>query len=176
MQVFQSKWTQPDYSIPSLKFTDEATVFNALLHFGLGTLAIKDHEPICRYHRLLRWHSLTTILGEDLLTTSYLASRDLSTGTERSSFCWDAIIGHDNTELNAIFARPIADVHMHLKGSSFNFDLSWISLMNNFIETGHVFDKLNQEYKDSYEWDQKIYSKIQRAAVIRYYYCPLNFR
>lgn len=169
MQVFQSKWTQPDYSIPSLKFTDEATVFNALLHFGLGTLAIKDHEPICRYHRLLRWHSLTTILGEDLLTTSYLASRDLSTGTERSSFCWDAIIGHDNTELNAIFARPIADVHMHLKGSSFNFDLSWISLMNNFIETGPVFDKLNQEYKDSYEWDQKIYSKIQRAAVIRYY-------
>ena len=169
VQVFQSKWSQPDYSIQQLKFSDEATVYNGLLHFGLSTLYIKDHDPICRYHQLLRWHSLTTLLGEDIFTTSYLAASDLAVNQQRDFFAWDAIIGHDNAELNAILARPIADVHMHLKGSSFNFDLSWLSLMNNFMRLKSKFDKLNEEYRESSDWDRNIYSKIKRAAAIRLY-------
>lgn len=147
IQVFQSKWMQPDYSIQYLKFNDEATVFNALLHFGAGTLNIQDNEPICRYHRLLRWHSLTTLLGEDIITTAFLASHDAALNQNRDSFEWDAVINHDNTEINALLSRPIADVHMHLHESSFNFDLSWISLMNNFTELRAKFEELNNKYK-----------------------------
>lgn len=169
VQVFQSKWTQPDYSIQSLKFNDEPTVFNALLHFAAGTLATEDNEPICRYHRLLRWHSLTTQLGEDIFTTAFLASRDTALNLNRESYGWDAVIGHDNVEINAVLSRPIADVHMHLNGSSFNFDISWISIMNNFMSLRPKFDELNIKHKDSSEWDSQIYQKLQRAAIIRYY-------
>lgn len=169
VQVFHSKWAQPDYSVQSLAFTEDATIYNGLLHFGLETLTIQDHDPTCRYHRLLRWHSLSTLLGEDIFTTSYLASRDVAANQKRDFFGWDAIIGHDNSELNALLSRPIADVHVHLKGSSFNFDLSWTSIMNNFMRMKEKFEELNEEYKESSDWDQYIYQKLQRAAVIRVY-------
>lgn len=169
VQVFQSKWSQPDYSIHSLCFTEDATVFNGLLHFCHSTLSIKDHDPICRFPRLLRWHTLSSLLGEDIFTTSYLASRDLAAGQDRKFFGWDAVIGHDNEELNALLSRPIADVHMHLKGSSFNFDLSWISIMNNFVPMQSKFNELNVQYRESSDWDQNIYVKIRRAAAIRIY-------
>ena len=169
VQVFQSKWSQPDYSTHSLCFTEDATVFNGLLHFCHSTLSIKDHDPICRFPRLLRWHTLSSLLGEDILTTSYLASRDLAAGQNRKFFGWDAVIGHDNEELNALLSRPIADVHMHLKGSSFNFDISWISIMNNFVPIRSKFEDLNVQYRESSDWDQNIYVKIRRAAAIRIY-------
>lgn len=169
VQVFQSKWSQPDFSIPSLCFTERATVFNGILHFCHSTLSIKDHDPICRFPRLLRWHALSSLLGEDIFTTSYFASRDLAARQIRNFFGWDAVIGHDNEELNALLSRPIADIHMHLKGSSFNFDLSWISIMNNFIPMQSKFEELNLQYRESFEWDQDIYAKIRRAAAIRIY-------
>lgn len=167
--VFQSKWSQPDYSIQSVNFTEHSTVFNALLHFAIENLDIKDNDPICKYHRLLRWHLLTSLLGEDIFTTSYLAATDCVLNYERHFFGWDAVLGHDNKEINYILSKPIADVHMHLKGSSFNFDISWISIMNNFLDLQGKFEELTLQYKDSIDWDPDIFYKIRRAAIIRFF-------
>lgn len=174
-QVFQSKWSEPDYSLQTLEFTKYSTVFNALLHFANESIYIKDNDPICKYHRLLRWHLLTSLLGEDIFTTSYLASHDVILNNKRNFFGWDVILGHDNKEINNILSKPIADVHMHLKGSSFNFDISWISIMNNFMKLQGKFEELTNEYKDSFDWDTDIYDKIRRCAIIRYYLaCTVN--
>mgnify|MGYP003412545545 FL=1 len=111
---------------------------------------------------------LTTRVTEDLLTTSYLAAQDLQRNTKRRNFDWPAYINHDNREINNILSKPLGELHMHLKGSSYNFDLSWISLMNNIWQMQKCFENAykGHEYKKK---DEHLYEKIRRAAVIRYY-------
>ena len=122
-QIVQFKWMEPDDSCMSLIFRRKSSVFNILLYFSSKCLRVRDGEPLCIYRHLLRWHLITAKVGEDLLTTSYMASRDLQLDKERKSFDWDAFIGHDCKELNSLFDKPMAELHMHLKGSSYNFDL-----------------------------------------------------
>lgn len=167
-QIVQFKWMEEDENCIDLKFRKNPSVFNILLHFSSKCLSIKDGDPFCRYHFLLRWHLLTTQLGEDLLTTSYLASRDIVLEKERKSFDWTAFIGHDCKELNYIFEKPMAELHMHLKGSSFNFDLNWICLMNHIgvmqknFAIEHPYYKYRSESVDLYEI-------VRKACAIRYY-------
>lgn len=167
-QVAQNKWMMPDDSCTNLKFYSTDSVFNILLHFSAAILVVKDGEPLCRYHQLLRWHNLTTLVGEDLLTTSFLASRDLQWGIERNSFDWDACIGHSCKEINYLFRKPMAELHMHLKGSSYNFDLSWLCVMNHIEDMQEGFNKsvVARQYTET---DGGMYEKIKRAAAIRYY-------
>lgn len=167
-QIVQHKWMEKDKACISLQFQQDSSVFNILLHFASKCLIIKDREPLCQYHYLLRWHMLTTMVGEDLFTTSFLASRDIKLKYERQSFDWSAFIGHNCKELNNLFEKPISELHMHLNGSSYNFDLSWQCLMNNIcrmqkhFENEHPYNKYKESAKDMYE-------KMKRAAFIRYY-------
>lgn len=167
-QIVQFKWMESDYSCMSLEFRKQSSVFNILLHFSSKCLRVNDGEPLCIYRTLLRWHMLTTLVGEDLLTTSFIASRDLKLDKERKSFDWDAFVGHDCKELNSLFDKPMAELHMHLKGSSYNFDLSWLCMMNHVgimqrnFEVKHPLHKYRNPDKD-------LYGKIKRAAAIRYY-------
>lgn len=111
-------------------FAERVTVFNVLLHFTMQVLTIKDSNPICHYEHLLRWNDLSSLLSEDLLTTSFLASKDLYNNAKRSNFNWPTVIGHDNRALNEMFKDSMTDLHFHLNGSSLNFELNWLSLMN----------------------------------------------
>lgn len=167
-QIIQFKWMVADDSCIKMKFCQHDSVYNTLLHFSSQCLLLKDSEPLCIYHYLLRWHSLTILIGEDLITTSFLASRDSILKKERKSFDWDAFIGHDCKELNYIFEKPMNELHMHLKGSSYNVDLSWLCMMNNIGRMRSNFDiqHNNAYYSIS---DTNIYGKIKRAAAIRYY-------
>ena len=167
-QLVQFKWMESDDSCMSLKFRRMSSVFNILLYFSLKCLRVKDGEPLCSYKNLLRWHLITSLVGEDLLTTSFLASRDLQLGKERKSFDWDAFIGHDCKELNSLFDRPMAELHMHLKGSSYNFDLSWLCMMNHIGIMQHNFEVEHPLHKYRNP-DKDLYEKIKRAAAIRYY-------
>lgn len=167
-QIVQFKWMEPDYSCMSLKFRKLSSVFNILLHFSSKCLRVKDGEPLCIYSTLLRWHLITTLVGEDLLTTSYIASRDLVLGKDRKSFDWDAFIGHDCKELNSLFDQPMAELHMHLKGSSYNFDLSWLCMMNHIGIMQHNFEIEHPLHKFRNP-DKDLYEKMKRAAAIRYY-------
>lgn len=167
-QIIQDKWIVRDKSCLTLKFRATDSVFNVLIHFASRCLTVKDGEPQCLYRSLLRWHLITALVGEDLLTTSFMASHDSVLQKERSVFDWNAYIGHDCKELNHILQKPMAELHMHLKGSSYNFDLSWSCLMNHI---GRMQDKFEIEhplhqYRDP---DNTLYEKIRRAAAIRYY-------
>lgn len=167
-QMVTKKWMVPDPNCLPVQFSKQDSVFNMLLHFAAFTLAIKDGDPICRYRHLLRWHTLTTQLGEDMFTTTLLAACNIKTGYNRTYFDWDAFLRHDSKELNALFDRPMAELHMHLKGSSYNVDISWLCLMNNIEKMTNNFDKVINDRKNT-DWDNLLYEKVRRAAAIRYY-------
>lgn len=167
-QIIQDKWVVKDKSNMGLKFRDSDSVFNVLLHFASKCLVVADGEPLCLYRTLLRWHIITRLVGEDLLTTAFIASHDRKLEKKRNTFDWSAYLGHDCKELNYILKKPMAELHMHLKGSSYNFDLSWSCLMNHIGIMQKNFDVEHplHQYIDP---DKTLYEKIRRAAAIRYY-------
>ena len=155
-----------------LKYAGRDTVFNVLLHFSSKVLVEKDGLPVCHYEHLLRWHDLSSLLSEDLLTTSFLASHDLHRNYMRQDFCWLPVIGHDNRTLNEMFTKPMADLHFHLNGSSMNFELNWLSLMNKTCGWEKAFGKLTQKQNvalaltDEYG-EENLYLSVMKAAAIR---------
>lgn len=167
-QIVQNKWMMPSDDCTNLKFHSSDSVYNILLHFTAICLLVRDGDPLCRYRSLLRWHTLTTRVGEDLLTTAFLAARDLQWGFERKSYDWKAFIDHDAKEINQLFKKPMAELHMHLKGSSYNFDLSWQCMMNNI---GVMQDNFKGKHalRQYRKHDDHLYEKMKRAAAIRYY-------
>ena len=122
--LLESKWAMNENDIKSLAFCPSKSVFNVLLHFSSCVLKEYKHQPVCRYDDLLRWHDLTSNLGEDLFTTSYLAAKDVMQKVDRRFFNWKDIISHDNAALNNIFEKRMIDLHYHLYGSIFVFDLN----------------------------------------------------
>lgn len=108
----------------------KASVFQVLLAFGKQVLRVKNGMPVCRYEHFLRWHEITTAVGEDIFTCSFLAYDDTKTHTERKCFAWNTVLQSDNTHLEALFSRGLSELHCHLNGSSMNFDLNWLAIMN----------------------------------------------
>lgn len=155
-----------------LKYAGRDTVFNVLLHFSSKVLVEKDGMPVCHYEHLLRWHDLSSLLSEDLLTTSFLASHDLFRNQKRQDFCWQPVIGHDNRMLNEMFTKPMADLHFHLNGSSMNFELNWLSLMNKTCGWERQFGRLLHKQNvalaltDGYG-EEDLYLSVMKAAAIR---------
>lgn len=153
-------------------FAQRPTVFNALLHFTTQVLLEHNSQPVCKYEHLLRWHDLSSLLSEDLLTTSFLAARDLYYRTDRRFFNWPMVIDHDNRALNSVLKRPIADLHFHLNGSSLNFEVNWMSLMNKIGGRNKEFSKLNYRQQEAVlltDHDQKetFYLQVIKASVLR---------
>lgn len=136
-----------------LHFSDTPSVFNVLLHFSKDKLIVDDSSLSCRYRTIDVWHDVTSRLGEDLFTTAYLAAYDLKHGIRlRQRFLWDPYLNVETADVNHLFTRSIAEVHAHLKGSSANFELSWLSVMNypshregDFLQ---LFDKKSFEGKE----------------------------
>lgn len=167
-QVINTKWMQPNNGCLHFAFSHCDSVFNMLLHFSIKTLEVKGGDPICKYRSLLRWHTLSVQLGEDIFTTSFLASHDLANKYQRKYFDWEAFLKHDCKELNALFQKPMAELHMHLNGSSYNIELSWICLMSNVMSMRQRFEKVAKSREDRI-WDTVLYEKVRKAAIIRYY-------
>lgn len=168
-QVVIQQWLVPDNKCQTYQFCKNQSIFNVLLYFSIRCLRIVDGDPVCRYNQLLRWHTLTTKLGEDLFTTSFIAARGVKLqDKERSIFDWPAYLEHDCKEINAITGKGMADLHMHLKGSSWNFDISWLCIMNHIGVMQKMFDDSlkMQKFEDS---DKDLYVKMRRAAAIRLY-------
>lgn len=170
--LFQSKWASNDNNIKSLAFCPSNSVFNVLLHFSSCVLKEYKHQPVCRYDDLLRWHDLTSNLGEDLFTTSYLAAKDVMQEVDRRFFNWKDIISHDNAALGNIFEKRMIDLHYHLYGSIFVFDLNWLSLMNDVTDRQDSFRKIFDYLRaphiiNSSEVNNSLYNKVMKAASIR---------
>lgn len=122
---------------------------------------------------MLSWHDITRLLGEDLLVASFLASYDIKRGVKRKEFDWKSYLDHDAVELNHMFSREMMDIHAHLKGSSYNFELNWIYLMNHISGLESKFRKFDNntllpESRYTYRRiSRSLYVKIILAAAIR---------
>lgn len=130
---------------------DIRNIHKSLLHFTNEVLCIKKDSPTVRFEHLFRWHEMTLLLGEDLFTTAHLAYKDFTADYKRKKFAWPLVAYHDNITLNGLTDEGISDLHFHLKGSSANFELNWLALMNHISLRGKTFDKmsvsLDQEYR-----------------------------
>lgn len=169
----ESKWMMPDKDIHYMSFAKKS-VFNSLLHFAATVLTEYKDEPVCRYEHILRWHDLTLDLGEDLFTTAYFASKDVPQGIDRTFFSWQDIISHDNNMLNSLFEKPMIDLHYHLYGSSFVFDLNWLSLMTDMASRKKSFEKVADylysiHYLSEKEKHVSLYGLMITATAIRLY-------
>ena len=74
--------------------------------------------------------------------------------------------------LNEMFTKPMADLHFHLNGSSMNFELNWLSLMNKTCGWGRQFGRLSHKQNvalaltDGYG-EEDLYLSVMKAAAIR---------
>lgn len=121
------------------------SLFHLLYAFSRCHLAISHGIPICRYRHLLSWQELSRLLGENILSTSFLAKTDLDAGLRsdgRINYQWPAYLHHDNEALNQLMQKEVSELHAHLKGSTLNFELSWLSLMNQICGRSESFKKL----------------------------------
>ena len=171
-ELLRTKWMEKEGELTSFTFSSTPTIFNSLLHFTANILREQVYKPVCRYEDLLRWHDLSTQLGEDLLTTPYLAAKDLKRSFGRKFFNWKDIIDHDNAALNNIFQKRMIDLHYHLYGSIFVFDLNWLSLMNDVSDRKQRFLKLHDYLNEVHlvqagEKVTNLYNRVMKAAAIR---------
>ena len=157
-----------------IRYVDKRpSVFNTLLYFSTETLSPISYTPCVKYDSLLRWQTLTSVLTEDLFTTSFLAAKDLALGRIRNDFSWNACIDHDNYTLNSVFNKPMAELHSHLKGASLNFELNWLSLVNKPWQRKQEFREWMSSQKatidDSLGYSKKesLYYQIIKASAIR---------
>lgn len=87
--------------------------------------------PQVRFDNLFRWKDVVLYVGEDLLTTAYLASCDVRNQSHSYHFLWDDILHHDNETINNELKNGLTDLHAHFNASSDVFHLNWLNMMNN---------------------------------------------
>lgn len=175
VEMLNTLWMKEDIESENLEYAKAPSIYNALLHFvDHGTLRMKDNTYVtCHWDSLLRWHTLSSVIGEDLLVCAYLASYDqknVQSTTKRYDFAWPSYIKTDDPTLEAMLEMPLADIHAHLKGSSLNFDINWICLMNHIDGRTDQFEELagfTQGIHHGGSTGKHLYRKAAEAAAIR---------
>lgn len=170
-RLWQDKWS---YSPSEMESHPHKNLFHILLHFTKEVLTESCNTPVCRYTQLLRWRMLSNFLSESLFITAFLAEKDVSLHKQRNRFDWNITIGHDNACINSIMKKGVTDLHFHLRGSSLNYELNWLCLMNHIKNRHKDFRKLEKclsyqiSTKDKERWDS-FHLKTVKACAIRYY-------
>lgn len=139
-------------------------VFDAIFCFAKECCLFEGLKIVCRYESLLRWHEMSSLLSEDLLVCSFLATND----EVCSNFSWTPNIRTNNNELNNLLSKELADVHAHLIGSSLNFDVNWICLMNYIDGRERLFEEIehNLQNKQLSLSHKYIYRSFYTLAII----------
>lgn len=144
-ELIHNKWMYhlPDKNLYVKSFSKPiGRIINILIHFVCEVLVQEQGNPRCKYSKLLKWYDVYHRVGDDMLTCAFLAYEDLLKGATRTSFLWPIILPHTNNELNAICDKGMSELHFHLKGSSLNFDLQWLSLMNDVVNRKKSVERL----------------------------------
>lgn len=145
----------------------------SLLHkFTTKCLINNAGMPIVEFNRLQDWRELTLLLGEDLLTTAFLAFNHISGGNAPVSFDWPNIISHNHSDINAELNQGICDTHAHLKASADVFELTWMDFMNRLINRDEDYRKTlyMADMQIQYRRDQQNFEFrkiVQMAAILR---------
>lgn len=152
-------------------------IFSLMFYYVSRFLTFQGNEICCKYADLLHWRMLTLRLSEDMLICAFLADHDAVDNTQRTIFDWPVVIGHNNTELNMILNRGMAENHFHLKGSAPSFYLAWSYLMNNkptdadrekFSDIDRTSRKIVYSVSHFHQ-EEKLETQILQAAAIRMY-------
>lgn len=101
-------------------------------------------HPVVKFEELLRWKDVTLFLGEDLLTTAYIAQKDITTEHRRQTtvFDWPDYINHNNQELNDVLQKGMTDLHSHYNAAADIFNLNWITLTNSLSQLDKNIKKI----------------------------------
>lgn len=143
----------------------ENGVFDALFEFSKSCCMLIDNQIECRFKSILRWHEMSTLLSEDLLVCAFMAAKRIIP----KDFAWSPYIDTDCAGLNSILNKEVADIHAHLKGSSLNFDVNWICLMNHIEERETLFKEIHnglqhKAVSSSYKNSQRSYYMLSVLA------------
>lgn len=98
-----------------------------------------DHNyPLVKFDYLFRWKDASLFIGEDLLTTAFVATMDTNRPGEDGSklLLWPDYIHHNEKMLNAELDKGLSDVHAHYNASADVFHYNWISLTNALRDKG----------------------------------------
>lgn len=94
-------------------------------------LSFDGNDPVVKFDQLFRWRETTLYVGEDLLTTAFVAQQDVvNVQRKREWLLWKDIIKHNNRILNAELDKGLFDLHAHYYATVDVFSLNWICLMN----------------------------------------------
>lgn len=107
---------------------------------------------------LLKWREITRLIGEELLTTAYMAKYNIRTG-----LCWQDVREVGCSWLDRILKDGVCDIHSHLNASYDAYLINWIGLMNQIAGKAYFFDKLEHpkdnpvvlrdyHFTDLYSW------------------------
>lgn len=140
MNVLKSSWSS--YNDKLSESNGLKSVFYTIQNFISEILLEKDGIPQCEFQQLLRWREMSFELGENIFTTSFLAYKDLPSKRNRHFFSWQSTIRTNNTILHDILSQGCSELHFHLWGSSQNFDINWLCLMNNIYGRSAEFSQL----------------------------------
>lgn len=158
----------------TLDFNDPGTFFSFLGKFMGTILTYNEYEPKIKYEKLMRWNKSSHLLGQDLLTMSYLAYHDYKYSDWTEFFGYKSIISTDNRQLHNILQFGLAENHFHLKGSTQVFCLNWISIMNYPFNRKLDFKNLTISLDPFYEFVRidklNLYELIKIAAILRMYF------
>lgn len=172
--LLNTNWMKERQDSIDYKYSQKDSLFNVILKFAEDTLLLVNDKPVCKYDKVLDWHELSMQLGEDLFTTALKAGYDVKHGRECSTFLWHPYTRTSHPALNELYRRPLTELHAHLKGTSLNFDLNWLSLMNfiqNRAQEFKVFD-IRQHVQVTVgmeDYVNDLYHQVMKAAAIRLY-------
>lgn len=150
--------------------------FHQMLHllpkFANKCLINKSGLPIVRFSRIQEWRELTLLLGEDLLTTTFLAFYYSRVRPKLIVFDWPNIISHNQSNINTELNQGLCDTHAHLKASADVFELTWMDFMNRLMNRDEDYRKVLDiaDAQIQYRSDQQIFEfrkMVQMAAILR---------
>ena len=139
--------------------------FHLLVDYGAETLHGNGASPLCRYERVLSWRNAYLRLGQDTVTTAWLAYESLFHEKYVGSFVWPPVIHTDNRILEGIYNEGLHENHYHLYGSAETFMITWCSMMNYpelLNEPPNWFDRrlqaVSSRGSEENVWDMKRYA------------------
>lgn len=177
-KVMKDVWMKPfnsDFMEERIEKPDPRMA-HVLIHLLVNLLEIDNsNEPRCKFEHLLKWREVSQNVGDDMLVCSFLAYMDIQNNRTRTDFAWSPVLRHTNHILNNICDKGLSELHFHLKGSSLNFDIQWLSLMNDIEKRERSCQLLQKHCKSDIsfsnilhnEWS--LYDLLLIAAYLRWW-------
>ena len=152
--------------------SNSQSIFQILAYFAGEMLEDYEDWPTVHFKDLFRWREAAQILGEDLLTCTFLAYKDREiTDNIGRNFEWPSVIHNDNPHLSYLFkTKRLCELHSHLQASANIFEITWVSLMNFVSNTQTKFEELAKIHIPSRkkELGESLFCYVTEAACLRW--------